>query len=201
MGNVIVTIAREHGSGGRLIGRKLAEELGFAFYDDEIIAMTAKESGFTEEFISRMENTKTSSFLFSIYSATRELPLTEQVFLMQSNIIKDLAKKGNCVIVGRCADHVLRDEPGCIRTFIHAPIGERVRRVKEFYGEEEGTEEQIKSRILKKDKKRASYYDYFAQCKWGQAQNYNITLDSSMGIDTAVEVLKAVVDVRTRNKE
>ena len=194
--NVVITIDREHGSGGRLIGRKLAAELGFAYYDDEIIAMTAKESGFTEDFISRMENTKTSSFLFSIYSATRELPLTEQVFLTQANIIRDLAEKGNCVIVGRCADYILRERPCCIRTFIHAPIGERVRRVKEFYGEEEGPDEQIKTRILKKDKKRASYYDYFAQCKWGLAQNYDITLDSSMGIDTAVEVLKAVVNVR-----
>lgn len=198
MSHTIITIAREHGSGGRLIGRKLAEELGFAFYDKEIIAMTARESGFTEEFVARMEHTKTSSFLYSIYAATQELPLTEQVYLMQANIIKDIAAKENCVIVGRCADYILRDEPNCIRTFIHAPISERVRRVKEFYGEEEGTDDQVRSRILKMDKKRASYYDYFAQHKWGLAQNYHITLDSSMGIDTAVEILKSVVAVRTK---
>ena len=198
MSNTIVTIAREHGSGGRLIGRKLAEELGFSFYDKEIIAMTAKKSGFTEEFVSRMESTKTSSFLYSIYAATQEMPLTEQVYLVQSSIIKEIAAKENCVIVGRCADYVLREEPKCIRTFIHAPIDERVRRVKEFYGEEEGTDEQVKARILKMDKKRASYYDYFAQCRWGQAQNYHITLDSSMGIDTAVEILKAVVREKTK---
>lgn len=198
MSHTIITIAREHGSGGRLIGRKLAEELGFAFYDKEIIAMTARESGFTEEFVARMEHTKTSSFLYSIYAATQELPLTEQVYLMQANIIKDIAAKENCVIVGRCADYILRDEPNCIRTFIHAPIAERVRRVKEFYGEEEGTDDQVRSRILKMDKKRASYYDYFAQHKWGLAQNYHITLDSSMGIDTAVEILKSVVAVRTK---
>ena len=197
MSNTIITIAREHGSGGRLIGRKLAEELGFSFYDKEIIAMTAKKSGFTEEFVSRMEHTRTSSFLYSIYAATQEMPLTEQVYLMQSNIIKDIAKKENCVIVGRCADYILREEPKCIRTFIHAPIDERVRRVKEFYGEEKGTDEQVKARILKMDKTRASYYDYFAQCKWGLAQNYHITLDSSMGIGTAVEILKAVVKEKT----
>ena len=198
MSNTIVTIAREHGSGGRLIGRKLAEELGFSFYDKEIIAMTAKKSGFTEEFVSRMESTKTSSFLYSIYAATQEMPLTEQVYLVQSSIIKEIVAKENCVIVGRCADYVLREEPKCIRTFIHAPIDERVRRVKEFYGEEEGTDEQVKARILKMDKKRASYYDYFAQCKWGLAQNYHITLDSSMGIYTAVEILKAVVKEKTK---
>ena len=197
MSNTIITIAREHGSGGRLIGRKLAEELGFSFYDKEIIAMTAKKSGFTEEFVSRMEHTRTSSFLYSIYAATQEMPLTEQVYLMQSNIIKDIAKKENWFIVGRCADYILREEPKCIRTFIHAPIDERVRRVKEFYGEEKGTDEQVKARILKMDKKRASYYDYFAQCKWGLAQNYHITLDSSMGIGTAVEILKAVVKEKT----
>ena len=198
MNHMIVTIAREHGSGGRLIGRKLAEELGFAFYDKEIIAMTAKESGFTEEFVSQMESTKTSSFLYSVYAATQELPLAEQVYLMQANIIKDLARKGNCVIVGRCADHVLRGEPNCIKAFIHAPVEERVRRVKEFYNEEEGTDEQVRNRILKKDKKRASYYEYYTQNKWGKAQNYNITLDSSIGIDTTVEILKAVVREKTK---
>lgn len=199
MSNTLVTIAREHGSGGRLIGTKLAEEMGFAFYDKEIIAMTAKESGFTEEFVSRMEHTKTSSFLYSIYAATQEMPLTEQVYLVQSNIIKEIAAKGNCVIVGRCADYVLREEPKCVRAFIHAPIEERVRRVKEFYQEGQGTDEQVRAHILKMDKRRASYYDYFAQCKWGQAQNYHIALDSSMGIDAAVEVLKTVV--RERMKE
>ena len=198
MSNIIVTIGREHGSGGRLIGRKLAEELGFAFYDKEIIALTAKESGFTEEFVRQMETTKTSSFLFSIYSATRELPLTEQVFLMQAKIIRELAQKGNCVIVGRCADYILREEPNCIRTFIHAPIEKRVRRVKEFYNEAEGTDEQVRARILKQDKKRASYYEYYTQLKWGLAQNYNITLDSSIGIEPSVEMLKAVVREATK---
>lgn len=198
MGKIIVTIAREHGSGGRLIGRKLAEKLGFSFYDKEIIAMTAKESGFTEEFISRMENTRTSSFLYSIYTATQELPLTEQVFLMQNRIIRDIASRENCVIVGRCADYILREEPHCIRTFIHAPINKRVSRVKEFYNEEQGTDEQVKNRILKMDKKRAAYYDYFTQHKWGQAQNYNITLDSSIGIDVSVEMLAAVVREATK---
>ncbi len=198
MSHTIITIAREHGSGGRLIGRKLAEELGFHFYDKEIISMTAKESGFTEEFVSRMEHTKTSSFLYSIYAATQEMPLTEQVYLVQSNIIKEIAAKEDCVIVGRCADYVLRKEPKCIRSFIHAPIEERVRRVKEFYCEEEGTDEQVKNRILRMDKKRASYYDYFAQCKWGLAQNYDITLDSSIGIDSVVKILKTAVEERTK---
>lgn len=198
MSNIIVTIAREHGSGGRLIGRKLAAELGIPFYDKEIISMTAEKSGFTEEFVSRMEHTKTSSFLYSIYAATQEMPLTEQVYLMRAKIIKEIAQKESCVIVAPCADYILREEPKCISAFIHAPIEERVRRVKEFYGEEEGTDEQVRASILKKDKKRASYYDYFAQNKWGLAQNYNITLDSSMGIDTAVEVLKTVVKERAK---
>ena len=192
MSHTIITIAREHGSGGRLIGRKLAQELGFGFYDKELIALTARESGFTEEFVARMEQTKTSSFLFSIYAATREMPLNEQVFLIQSNLIREIAAREDCVIVGRCADYVLREEPGCIRAFIHAPVEERVRRVREFYGEQDGTDEQIRSRILKTDKNRAAYYDCFAQARWGQAQNYHITLDSSMGLDTAVEVLKRV---------
>jgi cytidylate kinase len=190
MRDFIVTIAREYGSGGRLIGRELARDLGVSFYDKEVIALAAKECGLHEDFIQTMEQKKASGFFYNLYMQNQELPIPEQVFLAQSSAIKSLAGKGSCVIIGRCADYVLDDMKNCVRVFIYAPIETRVRTVRDEYREGQGD---VEAYIRKQDKVRASYYNFFTQQKWGRAQNYNICIDSGIGIQASVRVIKNYV--------
>jgi len=158
MGIPVITIAREYGSGGRLIGEELAKSLGIPFYDKELILLAAKKSGFSEEYIRRTEQIKSASFLYSLYMTSQVLPMSDQIFLVQSKIIQELAEEGPCVIVGRCADYVLRNNPNCMNIFIHAPLEERMRRASEEYGE---TAANMEDFVRKQDKKRSSYYNYF----------------------------------------
>ena len=195
MDKYTITIGREYGSGGRLIGRQLAQELGIAFYDRELIVMAARESGFDEEFVRQMEQKRTINFIGNLYLIGYELPVSEQIFLAQSKVIQKVAEEGSCVIVGRCADYVLRDKPNCIRVFIHAPIEERIKRVREVYGEDHPNLEDF---IRKQDKNRAAYYNYYTHNKWGRAQNYHLCLDSSIGIDASVRMIKELVTEYTK---
>jgi len=189
MGDFVVTIAREYGSGGRIIGQQLAKELKVLFYDKELISLAAKESGFAEDFINQMEQKKSLSFLYNLYMTSQELPASEQVFLAQSKAIKEVGKQP-CVIVGRCADYVLRDHDNCIRVFIHAPFEQRAARIRDLYNEQHPDLQEF---IHKQDKNRASYYNYFTQNKWGQAKNYHLCIDSSIGIPATVHVIKELV--------
>ncbi|MDR1509912.1 MAG: cytidylate kinase-like family protein [Synergistaceae bacterium] len=191
MRKIAVTIAREYGSGGRIIGRDLADELGFAFYDKELISLAAAESGFHEDFIKTMENRKASGFLYNIYMTYNELPIQEQVFIAQSNIIKDIAERESCVIIGRCADYVLSGTESCVRIFIHAPLEWRIEMVRDQYKEGLGD---LRCCIRRQDKDRAAYYNFFTQQKWGHAQNYHLCIDSSVGIAPSVELLKKYVE-------
>jgi cytidylate kinase len=186
-----VTIAREYGSGGRIIGKELAGELGIAFYDRELIAYAAKDMGLDEGFVQAVEQKRTSGFLYNFYSPFQELPIPEQIFLAQSKVIKELAEKGSCVIIGRCADYVLKDCADCIRIFIYAPTEYRVNIVKEVYGEDKSDPEAY---ILKQDRMRAAYYNFYTQQKWGKTQNYNLCLDSSIGVPASLRVLKKFVE-------
>lgn len=187
MNDFIITIAREYGSGGRIIGKKLAEDLDIAFYDKEIIALASRECGLHEDFIQTMEQKNASGFFYNLFMHSQELPIPEQVFLAQSNVIKSLAEKGSCVIIGRCADYVLADLKNCIRVFVYAPIETRIKTVRDEYHEGEGNLEEY---IRKQDKRRASYYNFFTQQKWGRAQNYNLCMDSGIGIDASVRVIE-----------
>ena len=186
----IVTIAREYGSGGRLIGQQLAQELHIPFYDKELIKLAAEESGFAEDFIAKMEQKKTISFFDNLYITSQALPLAEQVFLAQSQVIREIAAKGSCVIVGRCADYVLRNFDNCLRIFIHAPLEWRIRCVRDIYHEKVTNYHDY---LLKQDKNRAGYYNYFTQNKWGKAQNYHLSIDSSIGIPNVVRILRELV--------
>ncbi|MDR3332407.1 MAG: cytidylate kinase-like family protein [Synergistaceae bacterium] len=186
-----VTIAREYGSGGRLIGKQLASELGIGFYDKELIVLAARESGLHEDFIETMDQKKASSFFYNLYMPYNVVPIPEQIFLAQSKAIKDLAERESCVIIGRCGDYVLGDVKNCVRIFIHAPMEYRVELVKKEY--QEGGNSPVEF-IRKQDKYRASYYDFFTQHKWGRAQNYNICLDSSIGIAKTVGILKTYIE-------
>ena len=169
----VITISREYGSGGRAIGERLAKELGVPFYDKELIFMAAKESGLSEEYIKKTEQMKST--------------MNDQIFLVQSKIIRQVAQEGPCVIVGRCADYVLRERKDLLSVFIHAPVAFRADRAQKVYEKEAGNMEDF---VRKKDKKRAAFYNYFSQNKWGDARHYHLAISSVYGVDFAVEVLK-----------
>lgn len=183
----VITIAREYGSGGRLIGEEVAKALGIPFYDKELILLAAKKSGFSEEYIRKTEQIKSASFLYSLYMTSQVLPMSDQIFLVQSKIIQELAEQGPCVIVGRCADYVLRNTPGCMNVFIHSPMEERVKRAAEEYGDKTAN---MEDHVRKQDKKRSSYYNYFSQSKWGSAKNYHLAVNSTLGINPSAKLIE-----------
>lgn len=188
MGLPVITIAREYGSGGRIIGEQLAESLHIPFYDKELISLAAQKSGLSEDFIRRTEQMKSTSFLYNLYMNTQALPMSDQIFLIQSEIIRELAGKGPCVIVGRCGDYILRNVAHCMKVFIHAPLEQRVRRAAEEYGD---TAPRLEDYVRKQDKKRAAYYNYFCQNKWDDFRQYHMTVNSNLGISETVELLKS----------
>lgn len=187
MGIPVITISREYGSGGRAIGEQLAKELGIPFFNKELILMAAKESGLSEEYIKKTEQMKATSFLYGLYMGAQQLPMNDQIFLVQSKIIRKVAQKGPCVIVGRCADYVLRERHDLLNVFIHAPLELRAQRAKEKYEKDANNMQDF---VKKKDKQRASFYNYFSQNKWGDARNYHLSVSSAYGIDYAVAVIK-----------
>ena len=188
MSNIpVITISREYGSGGRAIGERLAKELGIPFYNKELILMAAKESGLSEEYIKKTEQIKSTSFLYGLYMGAQQLPMNDQIFLVQSKIIRQIAEEGPCVIVGRCADYVLRERKDLLNVFIHAPLEYRAQRAREVYEKQAGNMEDF---VKKKDKKRASFYNYFSQNKWGDARHYHLAISSEYGVDFAASVIK-----------
>lgn len=188
MAHTVITVGREYGSGGRLIAQKAAEALGIPFFDRSIINMAAEETGLSADFIRRTEQQKTSSFLYNLYMSTQSLPVNDQVFIAQSEVIRRVAAEGPCIIVGRCADYVLRNQSGvdALNLFIHAPMEERIRRVREEYKVQAPD---LRLYILKQDKNRAAYYEHFTDGQWGKAQNYHLAVSSSLGLETIVRLL------------
>ncbi|HEX3078559.1 MAG TPA: cytidylate kinase-like family protein [Lachnospiraceae bacterium] len=200
--NKIITISRQYGSGGREIGEKLAKSLGIPFYDNELITRAAKESGFAESVFERAEDKATNSLLYSIAMGMNaygnsefgfaNLSLDDRIYLAQSDVIKKIAAEGPCVIVGRCADYVLKDKPNVVHIFVWADIKSRVKRATTLYNMPEAKAEENIARI---DKRRANYYNYHANEKWGRAENYHLSIKSDyLGIDNAVECIKLFVE-------
>ena len=187
--NRVITISREFGSGGRTIGKKTAEALGIPCYDRELLEKIAKESGFDEKYIQEAGEYAPGGFLAAAFSHTATGPNNaDYLWNIQYKIISQLAEEGPCVIVGRCADYILRDKADCLRVFIHADMDFRAKRIVEVYGEREQSPEQ---RLRDKDKRRAAYHRFYTDMKWGHAQNYDITLNSGrVGIDKCVEIIK-----------
>lgn len=179
---VIVTIAREHGSSGKEIGRKVAERLGVPFYYKEMTALAAQESGLDREFVSGI-NRNAPKALYDLYLSTRVVRLAVEA---QHQIIEKIAGNGSCVIVGRAADYVLRDHENVVRVFIHAPRAYRVGRVMEVYGD---TREEAEENISRSDRARTAYYRHISGKRWGDAENYDLVLDSSCGVQQAAEQL------------
>ena len=188
MKNRVVTISREFGSGGRTIGQKLAEELGIPCYEAELIQQLAQESGFSESYIRDAGEYAPGGYLSLLSNRAFALTNEDVLWELQYKVITELAEKGPCVIVGRCADYILRDTADCLKVFIHADMDFRAKRIVEVYGEREQSPEQ---RLRDKDKRRAAYHRFYTNMKWGHAQNYHICLDSGkLGIDTCVAILR-----------
>ena len=191
MKNRVITISREFGSGGRTIGKKVAEQLGIPCYDAEIIQKMVNETGFTPEYVKEAGEYTPGGFLSSAFS-NRLFGLTNEDILWehQYKVITELAQKGPCVIVGRCADYILQDKADCLKVFIHADMDFRARRIVEVYGEREQSPEE---RLRDKDKRRAAYHRFYTDMKWGYAQNYHLTLNSGvLGIDQCVNIIASL---------
>ncbi len=191
--NKIITISREFGSGGRTIGKQLAEKLGVPCYDSEIIEKVAVESGFAEEYIKEKGEYTHPSLLMGLLN-NRTIytgPTNEdKIWLIQCKVIKELAEKGPCVIVGRCADYILRGRDDVMRVFIFADFEARAKRIVEVYGE---MEDAPAKRLREKDKRRAAYYQHYTDMNWGASRNYDICLNSSsVGIDNCADILKEI---------
>ena len=198
----IITIGRQYGSAGREIGEKLASELGIKCYDKELLERAAEESGMCKELFENHDEKPTNSFLYSLvmdtysggYSsaAFTDMPINHKIFLAQFNAIKKIAEEGPCVMVGRCADYALSDYPNCVSVFIYADLESKVKRIMNKY---DLSEAKAKEKIIKTDKKRASYYNYYSNKKWGDAASYHYCLDSSyLGVQGTVDLLKFLVD-------
>ena len=181
----VIAISREYGSGGRAVGEQTARALGIPFYDNELILETARETGLSEEFVRKTEETKSSGFLFGLGS--RQQMSNDELFHVQSGIIQEIAEQGPCVIVGRCADFILRDREDLLSVFIHAPIELRARRAGEVYGVEA---DDLEDYVKKQDRRRAAFYNHVTKNKWGDASRYRMALSTVYGVDYAVEILK-----------
>ena len=189
--NTVFTIGRQFGSGGRQVGRHLAEELGIPFFDKELIAISAQDSGLSEALFTNADEKATSSIFYSLVMGNypmasgalgvTEMPLNDQLFLIQSKTIKRLAEEGPCVIVGRCADYILRDKENVLNIFVHASLEKRIERAVGVY---EVVANKAEDTCLKADKQRANFYNYYSDRKWGMCKTYDLSLDSSkLGIE------------------
>ena len=199
--NTIITIGRQFGSGGREIGETLAKELGIPFYDRDLLTRAAKESGFCEEMIKVHDERPTNSFLYNLvmdtYSfgynsaAMVDMPMSQKVFLAQFDAIRKIADEGPCVIVGRCADYALAEYDNCLNIFIHGNEKCKIERIMKKY---ELPLQTAKDMIVKKDKQRQSYYNYYSSKKWGRADSYDLSINSSvLGVDGSVKLIKQFI--------
>ena len=208
--NEIYTIGREFGSLGKQVGQELAKRLGIKFYDKELLQKAAKESGLCEEIFESHDEKPTNSFLYSLVMDTYtggsystapflDMPLNHKVFLAQFDAIKKIAANESCVIVGRCADYALADEPHCLNIFIRSNMDDRIKRISERLNDPENKAKDI---IKKKDKERSSYYNYYTSKKWGDARSYDLCLNTSqISVEDSIElILKYRECMRNHNK-
>ena len=193
---LVITIERQYGSGGRDVGHALADLFSCHCYDQDLIVMAAKRSGISEEALARADEQASSSLLYTIAmgasmiytnSTPMAVPINDALFIAQSEIIKELSESENCIIVGRCADYILAHHPKLIKVFVQGDMPDRIKRIRDRAGI---SESEAKDRINKKDKKRASYYNYYTGGKWGKAENYNLVVSTSkIGVDGAAKLI------------
>lgn len=196
----IITIGRQFGSGGKEVGIRVAKELGIPCYDEELLRAAAKKSGLCEKIFENFDERPKSllysiamdSYMFSLPGTGAGDSLEQQVYLATFDTIRHLAEEGPCVLIGRCADYALADNPNRLSLFIYAPMDVRIARVAE---RQELTPEKAKALIVKTDKRRASYYEYYSSKKWGAVESYDYCLDSSyLGLGGTVELIRMMVE-------
>lgn len=200
--NKLVTISREYGSGGRIIGRLVAEKLGVPFYDKEIIDMAVEKSGLSREIVETAELRAKSSFSYSLSSAmnfgegmmSEPVSVNEKLFITQFDVINQIGDTGEGIIVGRCADYILKDMPGVTNIFIYAELEDRIKRCIDTYGI---AEDKAKETVMTYDKARANYYNYHTCQKWGHFSNYNLAFNSSyISEEQAANLIVAYMNTR-----
>ena len=200
MKNVIITISRQYGSGGRQIAQLLSKELNIPYYDNELISMAAEKSGIKDEIFKDAELQAGNNFLYLLSRLGPEtqvygMPFNEKIFNIQSQVIRDLAAKGPCVIVGRCADYVLNDYQNTVNVFTYAPFQTRVARAVTEYGL---NRENAEKDVRKVDKARESYYNYPTGNKWGNAANYDLMINMNfLTPESAVKLILDYLDLRS----
>lgn len=208
-GKIIITIARQYGSGGRDIGKRVAEILGIPFYNRELITMSADECNMHPKVAENIDEKAANSLLYTLAMGSSmfgspatlgyNIPLNDKLFIVQSDVIRRLADEGSCVIVGRCADYVLRDDPNRFSVFIYADDASRRKRVCERRGV---SESEAKDLINKTDRRRANYYNFYTGKKWGKQENYHLMIDSSaLGVEGTAQVIAATALSWEKQKE
>ena len=209
MGNTVITIARSYGSGGRTLGKLLAKELGINYYDRELIRMASDESGINEALFGEVDEKLKKSPLFRIVKKTYrgeiippesgEFVSDDNLFNYQAKVIRQLAEEESCVIIGRCADYALEERDDVLSVFIHADLEDRIKNVAKL---NELTDNKAKELIHKTDKRRASYYNYYTNKKWGDAESYDICINSSkFGVDGCVKAIKDFLELEASLEE
>ena len=205
---LIITIARQYGSGGREIGEIVAKKLGIPLYDKEIITEAASRGNLNEEIIRNTDECATNSLLYTLAMGSNivgttmhfgyKMPLNDKLFILQSDIIKEYASEGSCVIIGRCSDYVLRDEDNILRLFIYGDLDHRKERVAKRHPEIKPA--QIIDTINKTDKRRSTYYNFYTGNKWGKYDNYDMAINSStLGIEGTANLIVAMVNELTQD--
>jgi cytidylate kinase len=199
----VITIGRQLGSGGRVIGEKLAGQLGIAFYDKELVQIASQESGLGKEYFEQTDEKRRYSVfgdLFGLRGTLADEPFStyylnnETLFKIQSDVIRKLAEKGSSLFVGRCADYILNENPRCLNIFISADMNDRIKRIA---GIQKMPDDKARDFIEKTDKKRASYYNYFSNKVWGAAESYHLCINSSiLGIDETVKLIRHFAEKR-----
>lgn len=198
----VINLGRQLGSGGKEIGKRLADELGFAFYDKGLIDLASKESGLCPELFEKADESSSQRLLGGLFGT--RLPLiaegaypfgaylnNDSLFKIQSDVIRHLAEQQSCLFVGRCADYILRDHPRCCNIFVSASVEARASRLMQLHG----IDREAACHLMEKaDKRRAAYYDYYTNKKWGVASSYHLCVDSSaLGIDASIDLIKSFV--------
>ena len=206
MQNYVITITRGYGSGGRTIGQMLAKELGIGYYDRELLRMASDECGINEQLFAKADEQVKNSLLYKIVKKTYKGELippdsedfisNDNLFNYQAKVIRELAESESCVIVGRCADYILKDMDNVIRVFVHAPLTSCIDRLEEMYGEDR---KDLEKKIISIDKRRAAYYEYFTGTHWNNAENYDLCVNtSSLSFEKGVEVIKSYLDIKMK---
>ncbi|MBE5978319.1 MAG: cytidylate kinase-like family protein [Paenibacillaceae bacterium] len=206
--NLVIAIGRQCGSSGKVIGEKVAAALGIKCYDKELLALAAKNSGLCEELFQSHDEKPTNSFLYSLVMDTynvgltssgyMDMPINHKIFLAQFDTIKKLAEEESCVIVGRCADYALADDPNLVSVFITADDKDKIQSLKELYQIDDAKAKEV---MVKTDKKRSSYYNYYSNKKWGDVRSYDLCINRSpIGVDGAVDMILKYIEVKDKGK-